>query len=410
MDKNNKSYPNRWLIATFGVIMQICLGTVYGWSIFTKPLQQLGHWSLTEVTIVFTIAIGSLGIAAALGGMVVDRKGPRFVATIGALLFGLGTLLTGWGVTNVSIWTIYIAYGVLAGLGNGLCYITPISVLVKWFPDKRGMITGIAVMGFGIGAFIMTTLVPMVLKVIGMSATFYLLGAIFVVLTLIAAQFMVNPPEGYAVAAPAGKKKIATAASVKPAVAVASKDFWLFWITLFLNISAGIALISQASPMVQEIFKQTPTQAGIIIGVFSVFNGLGRLFWSWMSDAIGRRNVFLIFFASQALLFLVLPYISNLAVFMVVACYIYSCYGGGFSTMPAFVADSFGSKYLGTIYGFILTAWSVGSIVGPILYSSMHGSYGYSTAFVITGVSLIIAMVFPLLVGRGKKLVATEQN
>jgi MFS transporter, OFA family, oxalate/formate antiporter len=402
-----KKYPNRWTIAFLGVVMQICLGTVYGYSVYTKPLEKMYGWNRTEVTLIFSIAIGCLGIASALGGMIVDKKGPRFVATLGGLMFGIGTFLTGFGVFEKSLGIIYLSYGVIAGLGIGLSYITPISVLVKWFPDKRGFITGLAVMGFGFGAFFMTTFTPDLIQTMGISQTFYLLGIIFLVLLVVAGRFMINPPKDYRVACLGdgnNRKPSNTqvdAEGEKPFEVAKTRDFWLFWAILFLNISAGIALISQASPMVQEIYMQTPAQAGMIVGVFSIFNGLGRLFWSWASDTIGRRNVFVLFFVSQAIVFLILPYVTSITFFVFLASYIYACYGAGFSTMPAFVADRFGSKFIGTIYGWLLTAWSAAAIVGPILYSTIkQANHNYSTAMIITGISLLFAAVLPILVGK----------
>lgn len=402
MEKTSK-LPNRWLIAIASIIMQICLGTVYGWSVFTKPLEAAHGWNRTEVTLAFTFAIGFLGLAAALGGALVDKKGPRLVAVIGGILFGFGTIFTGLAEQYGLLWLIYITYGVIGGIGLGFAYITPISVLVKWFPDKRGLITGLAVMGFGFGAFFMTVFSPKLISAIGISTTFYILGLIFLVLVTLSACLFINPPAGYKPEGWEPKPGAAGVSGVKLTEALKMKQFWLFWVILFLNVSAGIALISQASPMVQENYKQTAAAAGILIGIFSIFNGLGRLFWSSISDYIGRRNVFLIFFASQAVIFLILPHIGSLAIFVILACYIYACYGGGFSTMPAFAADTFGAGYVGTIYGWILTAWSAAAIVGPIMYSKIRElTHGYSQALTVTGCTLIIALVFPLLAGKKK--------
>lgn len=415
--KTNKVLINRWFVAIAAVIMQLCLGTVYGWSIFVKPFEKAFGWHKPEVTLVFTIAIGCLGLAAAFGGILVDKIGPRLVATVGAIMFGTGTIITGFSVNAQSLPLVYITYGVLAGLGIGLGYITPISVLVKWFPDKRGMITGMAVMGFGFGAFFMTTYTPQIITNIGITNTLFILGTIFLILTVIAAQFLVNPPAGYKPTGWEPKTQAVATDGKKPLDALKMKEFWLFWFILFINISAGIALISLASPFVQEIYKQTPVQAGVIIGIFGIFNGIGRLIWSWVSDAIGRRNVFLIFFASQAILFFAMPSISSLTLFIIVACFIYSCYGGGFATMPAFAADKFGSKYIGTIYGWILTAWSAAAIFGPMLYASIvennkviidaakityDSSKGYNIAFYISAGMFLVALIFPLLIKKPK--------
>ena len=391
---------NRWNVAVAGIVMQLCLGTVYGWSVFTKPLEAGYNWSRTEVTLAFTIAIGFLGLATVLGGAVLDRKGPKTVATLGAVLFGAGTVFTGVAVKMESLALIYVTYGVICGLGIGFGYITPISTLVKWFPDKRGLITGLSVMGFGAGAFLMTVFTPGLISSFGVSAAFYLLGVIFLVLTFASARLLDNPPEGFKPEGwqPAGNGE---KSGMTLAQAVRTRHFWFFWIILFLNVSAGIALISQASPMVQETFKQTAAQAGFIIGIFSIFNGLGRLFWSAVSDYIGRRTVFILLFATQAVVFLIMPHIGNLVVFVILSCYIYACYGGGFATMPAFSADTFGTRHIGSIYGWILTAWSAAGIAGPVLYSYIRQtSKSYSSALTVTGAALVAALAFPLLIGR----------
>jgi len=294
-----KNLPNRWLIALAGVIVQLCLGTIYGWSVFTKPLMAQYGWTQTQATLPFTIAIGVLAIATISGGTWLDRKGPKIVATVGTFMFSVGVILTGFAIQIGSLSLLYLTYGVIGGLGLGLGYITPIATLVKWFPDKRGLITGIAVMGFGLGALMMTFIAPLMIVSLGISTTFYIFGVIFLILLAIASQFLVEPPKGWA---PAGwsPSAVGTADSgMNLQEAMRTKYFWLLWGMLFINITAGIALISQASPMAQEIVGLTAAQAGILLGIMSVFNGLGRLLWSGVSDYVGRRNVFLFLFASQ---------------------------------------------------------------------------------------------------------------
>ena len=400
MNSNTQKNINRWYIAIAGILMQLCLGTVYGWSVFSKPLANLNGWNITEVTLAFTIAIAAVGLSAAFGGMLLEKIGPRHLSLLGGVLFGLGTILTGFAVGKSSLWLMYVTYGVIAGTGIGMGYVTPISVLVKWFPDKKGLITGLAVMGFGFGAFFMTTFTPNLIESIGVSSAFYLLGLIFFIIIVISSRYMINPSSNSDKETVGGKNKNKkTEMAVTLSDAVKMKEFWILWLMLFINISAGISLISQASPMVEDIYGQTAVAAGAIIGIFSIFNGLGRLFWSGISDIIGRKTVFIILFATQAVVFLIIPHVSSLIVFVILACYIYSCYGGGFATMPAFAADVFGEKNIGPIYGWILTAWSAAGVAGPIMYSKIREiTQSYSQALSITGIILVAALLLPIFI------------
>ncbi len=400
MNSKTQKNINRWYIAIAGILMQLCLGTVYGWSVFSKPLANLNGWNITEVTLAFTIAIAAVGLSAAFGGMLLEKIGPRHLSLLGGVLFGLGTILTGFAVGKSSLWLMYVTYGVIAGTGIGMGYVTPISVLVKWFPDKKGLITGLAVMGFGFGAFFMTTFTPNLIESIGVSSAFYLLGLIFFIIIVISSRYMINPSSNSDKETVGGKNKNKkTEMAVTLSDAVKMKEFWILWLMLFINISAGISLISQASPMVEDIYGQTAAAAGAIIGIFSIFNGLGRLFWSGISDIIGRKTVFIILFATQAVVFLIIPHVSSLIVFVILACYIYSCYGGGFATMPAFAADVFGEKNIGPIYGWILTAWSAAGVAGPIMYSKIREiTQSYSQALSITGIILVAALLLPIFI------------
>lgn len=405
-----KSCPNRLVIALAGIVIQVCLGTVYGWSVFTKPLMAAHSWSNADVTLAFTIAIGCLAISSAVGGYILDTKGARIVATIGGVLFGTGTLITGFGDQIGSLTVIYLGYGLICGLGLGFGYITPIATLVKWFPDKRGLITGLAVMGFGLGSLMLTVLSPGMIAGMGTAATFYIFGAIFLVAVTAAAQFMVEPPPGYAPAgwvAPVGK---AAAAGMTLGEAVRTKYFYLLWAMLFINITAGIALISQASPMAQELMSSTMSaddkakQAGAILGVFAILNGLGRLLWASASDKIGRRAVFFILFISQSIAFYFLANTKDMMMFIIICSYIYACYGGGFATMPAYAADLFGTKYVGRIYGWMLTAWGAAGVMGPMFFAQVRQYSGnYSEALIITAVTLAVAIILPTLAAPGKR-------
>lgn len=388
---------NRWVIAISGIIMQLLLGTVYGWSVFKKPLMDAHGWTGPQVGLAFTIVIFCLGCAAALGGKFVDKAGARKVATTAAVLFGLGTLIAGYANSINNLVLLWIGYGVIAGIGNGLGYITPIAVLVRWFPDKKGVITGLAVMGFGFGSALIGLTVPSLLTGIGITNTFYLLGVIYLIVLLIVAQNLNNPPAGWTLPAAAGAKAKAAAApvvSVDLKTALGMKQFYILWAVLFINVTAGLALISNLSPMAQAQLGVSAVLAGTIVFVSSLFNGAGRIFWASISDKLGRKNVFLIMLISQIPLFLLLPKAANVFVFGAMSCYILSCLGGGFATMPAFAADTFGPKNIGGIYGKVLLAWSLAGVVGPMLMEYFKkASNSFTLALTVASGLLCVGVV-----------------
>jgi len=404
---------NRWAVAAAGVIMQLLLGTVYAWSVFKKPFMAAHGWSNEQVGLAFTIVILLIGVAAAFGGKFVDKAGARKVATLAAVLFGLGTILTGVADRIGSLWMLYAGYGLIAGIGNGLGYVTPIAVLVRWFPDKRGLITGMAVMGFGFGSAIMGQLAPLIipktamvdgaLKVteqgLGLANTFYIFGAAFLVILLVCARFLNNPPEGWTPPAPAGAKPAqASAFSVDLPDALRMKQFYILWAILFINVTAGIALISNLSPMAQDACGITAVAAGTVVFITSLFNGLGRIFWSSLSDRVGRKVTFMLILGTQVPLFYILPRVSNAAMFTVLACYILACYGGGFATMPAYAADTFGTRNMGKIYGKILLAWAAAGVVGPVMMEKIKSASGsFKGAVYVAGAMLAAGFVINLL-------------
>jgi OFA family oxalate/formate antiporter-like MFS transporter len=403
---NENLESKRWWIAVAAIVLQMCLGSVYAWSVFKKPLMTAHGWGETSTQVTFMICIAVIGIAAAFGGILVDKKGPRFVAITGSILFGIGTLLAGLADQIGSIYLLYIGFGLIAGLGNGFGYVTPIATLIRWFPDKRGLVTGLAVMGFGLGAFFMGKIIPGVILKIGVAQTFYILGIIFLVLCTAAASMFKNPPQGWL---PAGFKPSATTVSAAQSLTFAeakkTPQWWMLWAMLFLNVSAGLGLLSQLSPMAQDVVKKTVTDpaelavlGGTILAIASIFNGLGRLFWAWLSDSIGRKSVFITMFVSQAILYILLPQISGIILFTIIACYLLACYGGGFATMPAFAADSFGPAYIGRVYGIMLTAWGAAGVVGPLVFAQVKGAALYvAAALLIVGFILAISYKMPQL-------------
>lgn len=404
--------PNRWGIAVAAVVMQICLGAVYGWSVFKVPLMRTQHWSETQVQLNFTLAILFLGVGTIIGGLWLDRKGPRIVASVAGLIYGIGYLLAAKFTADHNMVGLYLAYGVLGGLGMGMGYICPVATLVKWFPERRGLMTGVAVCGYGAGALVMSPIAARLIVSDGIPYTFAALGAVYLVLVVAAAQFYANPPAGWKPAGWEPSSAVARAAttynySVKEALS--TWQFWLLWAMLFLNVSAGIMIISQASPMAQQMVGMTPVSAAGMVGLISIFNGLGRIFWAWVSDLIGRSRVYFILYLVQAVIFFMLPHIHNFTAFSTCFAIIGLCYGGGFGTMPSFTADFFGAKFMGGIYGIILLAWGAAAVPSPIMMARWHQATGqYDTAINMIAVVLAVALLLPLMARppRAKELKA----
>lgn len=393
------STPNRWRIALAGVVMQIALGAVYAWSVFRTPLTKAFIWTIPQVTLTFTIAIFVLGFAAFVGGIWMRRSGPRVVALTAGVLYGLGVFLSSF--TDGRLWWLYGSYGLLGGIGLGLGYIVPVATLVKWFPDKRGLITGMAVTGFGSGALITAPIATQLIASRGTPQTFAALGAAYFVIVVGAALFMQNPPAGYLpegwTPSPVQQQRVARPYAFDEAIR--TWQWYGLWMLLFLNTTAGIAIISQAAPMVQEITNIDATQAATLVGIISIANGAGRLIWAWLSDAIGRRAVFLIMFPLQAAIFAVLPTVTSFPMFTALAIVVLLCYGGGFGTMPAMVADYFGAEHVGSIYGLMLTAWGFAGVLGPTLIATLRESRGqYDQALYVIAALMLVSAIIPTLV------------
>src|SRR5712691_6222093 len=397
---NEKDMTNRWSIAVAGVLLQIALGAVYAWSVFLAPLAQQFAWSISEVTLTFTISIFVLGIAAFFGGLWLNRKGPRIVALTGGFLYGTGVYLASF--SDHKLWWLYLSYGVIGGIGLGFSYIVPVAVLVKWFPDHRGLITGVAVGGFGAGALVTAPVATRLIQRVGVLQTFSYLGIAFLVVTVAAGYFMQNPPEGWK---PEGWAPTASQTSQRSSrdytlgEALRTWQWWALWLLLFLNTSAGISVISQESPLFQELARVTAVVAASMVGLASIGNAVGRVFWAWFSDLITRRATFFVMFVAQVLLFWLFPNIATASLMTIVTFVVLMCYGGGFGTMPAFAADYFGPKNVGPIYGLMLTAWGFASVFGPLLIAQMRETTGsYRGALhVIAGV-MAISTLLPILV------------
>jgi OFA family oxalate/formate antiporter-like MFS transporter len=388
--------PNRFVIALAGVFMQVALGAVYAWSVFRIPLTQTYGWTVSQVTLTFELAILVLGFAAFAGGMWMKRSGPRPVAIAAAVLYGLGTVMAG---LSHNLTALYLAYGVIGGAGLGLGYIVPIATLVRWFPDKRGMITGIAVAGFGAGALVTAPIAQRLITSGGVSNTFMVLGIAYFVIIMLAATVMNHPPQGYAPAGfqPSTARGSAAGDFTLPQ-ALRTWQWYGLWLTLFLNTTAGIAIISQASPMAQEISHVKAAAAAGLVGIISIANGAGRFLWAWFSDAIGRKAVFLSMFLLQAVAFLLLSHVSGFVSLAILAFVILLCYGGGFGTMPSFAADYFGARDIGSIYGLMLTAWGAAAIAGPTFIAQVRQVTGeYQGALRVMALVTLLSAIVPLL-------------
>src|SRR5712671_261448 len=299
---------NRWIIAAAGVLMQVALGAVYAWSVFRAPLTKQFGWSISEVTLTFTISIFVLGIAAFFGGLWLNRVGPRVVALTGGILYGLGVFLASFSANK--LWWLYLSYGLIGGIGLGLSYIVPVAVLVKWFPDRRGLITGIAVGGFGAGALITAPVATRLIQSVGVLKTFAYLGIAYLIVTVVTGLFMQNPPADWK---PEGWRPTATQTSHRAghdftlSEALKTWQWWALWMLLFLNTCAGISIISQEAPLFQELTGVTAVVAASMVGLASIGNAVGRVFWAWISDLITRRATFFVMFVSQVLLFWFFP-------------------------------------------------------------------------------------------------------
>ena len=391
----------RWGIAVAAVLVQLALGAVYAWSVFNKPLQAEFGWSKSEVVLPFEVAIGTIFIGTFIGGRIQDRRGPRPVALAGVVLYSVGIMLASLVNTKDQLWLLVLTYGVMGGIGLGLAYITPIAMLAKWFPDKRGLITGIAVGGFGFGAVITGPVAKNLLA--GTShkpGVFLPLGIAYLVAGLIGASMFRNPPAGYTVPGwepSTTTRNVATTRAYELREALRTPQWYLLTAILTLNTLCGIAFISQASDAAQGLTGISAGAAATFVGLMGLFNGAGRIGWAALSDGIGRMPAFLGMLVVQGIAFLILPHVA-FAVFAVLSALIYLSYGGGFGTMPATAADFFGTPNAGAIYGAMIIAWSIGGVVGPLIAARLYESTGgYSTPFTVLGIVALVSAALPLI-------------
>ncbi|MGY1782063.1 OFA family MFS transporter [Geodermatophilus sp. SYSU D01036] len=395
---------NRWLIPPAALAVHLCIGQAYATSVYKPALVEHFDTSLTAIGIIFSIAIVMLGLSAALFGTWVDRNGPRAAMFTAACLWVTGFLVGGLGIEIRQLWLVYLGYGVIGGIGLGIGYISPVSTLIKWFPDRPGLATGMAIMGFGGGALIASPLSRQVMSWYdpaydpgtqgsvpngdAVAALFFTFAALYLVFMMFGAFIVRVPGEGWK---PAGfdpstikQKALVTTESVSANNAIKTPQFWLLWVVLFCNVTAGIGILEQAAPMIQDFFRTGDTSlvagtaAAGFVGVLSLGNMAGRFVWSSTSDYIGRKPIYMVYLGVGLLLYVALATIGNSAtwVFVLLAAVIISFYGGGFATVPAYLRDLFGTYQVGAIHGRLLTAWSAAGVAGPLIVNSVLDTQG----------------------------------
>jgi MFS family permease len=408
---------NRWLVPPAAIAVHMCIGQVYGFSVFNVPLTQAGEgWTIPQIGWIYSIALFMLGISAAVFGKWVERSGPRKTMVASCVCFCGGLLISAIGVKLKILWLLYIGYGFTGGIGLGLGYISPVSTLMKWFPDRPGMATGMAIMGFGGGALIGA---PLGVKLmdhfksatsIGVAEAFIAMACLYAVSMLLGALIVRVPPEGWQ---PAGweptrhVKPMVTNANVAVDVAWKTPQFWCLWVVLCMNVSAGIGILGQASKMCSDMFGVSAAVGGGFAGLLSIFNMGGRFVWSSVSDYTGRKTVYCIYFLLGAILYCTVPWtqnVQNKAIFVAVTAVIITMYGGGFATIPAYLRDMFGTYQIGAIHGRLITAWSVAAILGPSLVNYI------STARIEAGVPKAEAYNFTMFLMAGLLMIGFIAN
>ncbi|MGA3305501.1 MAG: OFA family MFS transporter [Stellaceae bacterium] len=445
LNKNRTIAPpgySRWLIPPAALCVHLCIGQAYAFSVFNLPMTKLlgitastpDDWKLTDLGWIFTIGIVMLGLSAAFCGRWVEEGGPRRAMFTSACCFGSGFMISAYGVYIHNIWVIYFGYGFVGGIGLGLGYISPVSTLIKWFPDRPGMATGMAIMGFGGAAFIASPLSVWLMGQfstpthVGVMETFICLGVIYFCFMIVGSIIVRVPAPGWKPAgwtAPAVPKKLVTTNNVYVYEALKTPQFWCIWVVLCMNVSAGIGVIGQSSAMIQEMFpgKVTVVAAAGFVGLMSLFNMGGRFFWASMSDLMGRKNTYFVFFILGIICYCSVPYsgaIGSVVGFVCAYALVFSMYGGGFATVPAYLKDMFGTRYVGAIHGWLITAWSAAGVIGPVLvnyirqYNLDHGvpkadAYN-NTMYVLAGLLVIGLIANSLIKAVNKKHHMTAQQ
>ena len=404
----------RWGLVVAALLMQLSLGAVYAWSVFSSALQKASAFKLTkpEATLPFETAIGMIFIGTYLGGRIQDRRGPRTVALTGAVIYGIGVIVASFARNGDQLPLLVIGYGVLAGFGLGLAYIVPIAMLQKWFPDRRGLITGLAVGGFGFGAVVTAPIAQALIKRSPDVPTtaFLPLGIAYLIAAVVGAFFFRNPPAGYSVPGytPATSGKVVDSGrDYTQGEALKTWQWYTLAAILTLAVLAGISFISQATTSFIDISGYTAAAAAAAVGALGLFNGAGRIFWAAVSGRLGRMPTFVTILAIEGVCILLIPHVHNAALFFALAALVYLCYGGAFGTMPATAGDFFGVKNAGGIYGLMLIGWSLGGVLGPLIAAKLiGGDKDYTTAYTTIGIIALVAIVLPLVT----RIPRTRQN
>ena len=431
---------NRWLVPPAALAIHLAIGQAYAFSVFNKPLGALisgdptkptpDDWTPLQIGITFSIAIVLLGLSAAIFGKWLERVGPRKAMLASSLCFGGGFLIASLGISLHNIWLLYFGYGFVGGIGLGIGYISPVSTLIKWFPDRKGVATGMAIMGFGGGAMIGSPLANNLMThfkgsaPLGVAPTFIVMGIIYLIFMQFGVWTIRVPADDWK---PAGyvpgteHSDLITTANVSADNAIKTPQFWMLWVVLLCNVTAGIGLLETASPLIQAVISGTDKGKGMdtaalaaagagFVGLLSLFNLLGRFFWSSASDKLGRKMAYAIYFGLGMVLYALAPTLginAQLTLFVVVACVIISMYGGGFATAPAYLSDLFGKYQVGAIHGRLLTAWSTAGVLGPLIVHYLSdsrkaegftGAAMYQTVFYTMAGLLVVGFIANIIV------------
>ncbi len=414
------STGNRWLILGCAILVQLAIGSVYAWSVFAKAMQAKDAfgWTKEQAAVPFSVAIGMIFVGSYIGGRLQDARGPRVVALIGGIIYSIGVILASFSGKD-SFWVLVLGYGVLAGFGLGMVYIVPIAMLQKWFPDRPGLITGLAVAGFGFGAVITGPVGQALIDQTPSTPTkaFLWLGIGYLVALLVGTSVFRNPPPGYGAADPARANATATSTPASavvnftPSEALHTPQWYLLTAILTMSVTAGISLISVAAGTATDVAGYSKTGAATLVGILGLFNGGGRILWGWISDHIGKMPAFLGILGIQAICLLLIPHVGNAAIFAILAALVYTCYGGGFGTMPSTAGTFFGVKNVGAIYGLMLIGWSIGGVLGPLLIANRIGQEkAYTLGFTVIGVITLVAMVLPFITKPPKHRVPVAES
>ena len=394
---------NRWFIALAAIGLHISIGSVYAWSVLTRPIMADMGFTLSQTTWTFSLAILMLGLSAGFLGSFAEKIGPKKSGLLAMLFWVTGLLGTAYALSIHNLTLLYLFYGIIGGIGLGIGYITPVSTLVKYFPNRPGFATGLAIMGFGFASLIAGPLMQYLVAQVGLVDTFIILGVIYLVIMGASSLYLKAPQPKHPTRTT--KDKSAMYVHTHGILANDAMKTWQFgalWWVFFINITCGIGLLSLASPMAQEAIGMTPTAAASLVGIIGIFNGGGRIAWSTISDYLGRAQTYILFFIIEIVAFYLLAKTNSTLTFQILILLIITCYGGGFSCMPAYLADLYGIRQLSTIHGRILTAWGLAGIVGPMLVSYFHeAGYGYTTAlecfaalFVLNTIIAIILKIY----------------